>query len=76
MFRIIPETKIDFIGVRKIAFAISLVFIILGVIGFTMIATGKANLGIDFAGGVMIKGYFEQPVAIEDLAIWQRVSPC
>lgn len=67
MFRIIPETKINFIGVRKIAFAVSLVFIILGVVGFTMISTGKANLGIDFAGGVMIKGYFEQPVSIEDL---------
>lgn len=67
MFRIIPDTNINFIGVRKIAFMVSLVFIILGVVGFTMIATGKANLGIDFAGGVMIKGYFEQPVSIEEL---------
>lgn len=67
MFRIIPDTNINFIGVRKIAFVISLVLILLGAVGFTMIATGKANLGIDFAGGVLIKGYFEQPVAIGDL---------
>ncbi len=67
MFRIIPDTNINFIGVRKIAFIVSLALIVLGAVGFTMIATGKANLGIDFAGGVMIKGYFEQPVAIEDL---------
>ena len=67
MFRIIPETKIDFIGVRKIAFGVSLALIVLGIIGFIMITAGKANLGIDFAGGVMIKGYFEQPVEIEDL---------
>lgn len=67
MFRIIPDTNINFIGVRKIAFMVSLAFLILGAVGFTMIATGKANLGIDFAGGVLIKGYFEQPVAIEDL---------
>jgi preprotein translocase SecF subunit len=32
-----------------------------------MIAQGKANLGIDFAGGLMINGYFDQPVSIEDL---------
>ncbi len=67
MFRIIPDTNINFIGARKIAFIVSLVFIVLGVVGFTMIAAGKANLGIDFAGGVLIKGYFEQPVEIEDL---------
>lgn len=67
MFRILPDTKINFIGVRKIAFLFSLALIILGVVALVMIGTGKANLGIDFAGGVMIKGYFEQPVAIDDL---------
>ena len=67
MFRIIGETNIDFIGVRKVAFFISAALVILGAVGFVMIATGKANLGIDFAGGVMVTGYFAQPVAIEEL---------
>ncbi len=67
MFRIIPDTNINFIGVRKIAFVISLALIALGVFAFVMIATGKANLGIDFAGGVMLTGYFENPVATQDL---------
>ncbi|MFQ5454460.1 MAG: protein translocase subunit SecF [Candidatus Zixiibacteriota bacterium] len=67
MFRIIRETNINFIGVRKIAFLISLGLIVTGIIAFTMIVTGKANLGIDFAGGVMITGYFDQPVAIDGL---------
>lgn len=67
MFRIIPDTNINFIGVRKIAFLVSLCLIVLGITALVMIGTGKANMGIDFAGGVMVKGYFEQPVQIDDL---------
>lgn len=67
MFRIIPETNINFIGARKIAFVLSLALIALGIFAFIMIATGKANMGIDFAGGVMLTGYFDKPVGIEEL---------
>ncbi len=67
MFRIIPDTNINFIGARKMAFFVSLALIGLGIFAFVMIATGNANMGIDFAGGVMLTGYFEKPVAIEDL---------
>lgn len=67
MFRIIGDTNINFIGVRKIAFVVSLALIVLGGIALYMISTGKANLGIDFAGGVIVKGYFEQPVEINEL---------
>lgn len=65
MFRIIPETKINFIGARRAAFVLSLLLIALGVFAFVMIATENANLGIDFAGGAMLQGHFQQPVAIE-----------
>ena len=67
MFRLFGETKIDFIGARKIAFLVSLALVALGVFAFVMIVTGQGNLGIDFAGGTMIYGYFEKPVGIEDL---------
>ncbi len=67
MFRILPDTNIDFIGMRKIAFAISLVLVIGGLIATVLVWTGKANLGIDFAGGTMIYGSFDQPVGIDDL---------
>jgi len=67
MFRIIGKTNIDFIGVRKYAFVLSAALVIVGITGFVMIATGKANLGIDFAGGVMVTGHFDQLVTIEDL---------
>jgi preprotein translocase subunit SecF len=67
MFRIIGETKIDFIGFRKVAFVLSTILIILGFVGFYMVASGKANLGIDFSGGVMVTGHFDQSVSIEEL---------
>jgi preprotein translocase subunit SecF len=67
MFRIIGETNINFIGVRKIAFFLSAALVILGIVGFFMIATGKANMGIDFAGGVMIQGYFDKEISIDNV---------
>ena len=67
MFRIIGDTNINFIGVRKVAFLISSCLVLLGIYAFVMIASGNANLGIDFAGGVMVQGHFEQPVSIESL---------
>ena len=67
MFRIVPDTKIDFIGGRKVAFVISALLIIAGLVATVMVFTGHANLGIDFAGGVMLQGHFEKPVQIEDL---------
>lgn len=67
MFRIIGQTNINFIGVRKYAFVLSAALVIIGITGFIMIVTGKANLGIDFAGGVMVTGHFDEQVTIEDL---------
>ncbi len=67
MFRIIGETHIDFIGLRKIAFVFSACLVALGLFSFVMISMGKANLGIDFAGGIMIQGYFEKPIQIDEL---------
>ncbi len=67
MFRLIGETNINFLAIRKVAYAVSAVLVAIGLFGLVMIWTGKANLGIDFAGGVMITGHFEQPVSIEEL---------
>jgi preprotein translocase subunit SecF len=53
--------------VRRIAFGFSLLLVALGIFAFVMIATGKADLGIDFAGGVMLQGHFAQPVSIDGL---------
>lgn len=60
------ETKIDFIGKRNFAFLFSGMLALLGLAAAVLIPMGRANLGIDFAGGVSIQLKFERPVAIED----------
>lgn len=67
MFRIIKRTDIDFIGQRKKAYIISGVLTTLGIICLAMVLFGKANLGIDFAGGTMVQGWFASPVDIAEV---------
>ena len=67
MFRLIPDTNINFIGVRRIAFGLSAILVALGIFSVVMIALDKAPMGIDFAGGVMIQGHFDSDVAIDDV---------
>ncbi|QSV45845.1 protein translocase subunit SecF [Geobacter benzoatilyticus] len=62
---IIGKTHFDFMGKKKISFAISIVIAILGIIGIVRIAMGTANMGIDFSGGTAIQLKFSQPVHIE-----------
>lgn len=67
MLQILRKTNIDFIGRRYYAFAISGILLILGLAAFVAIFLGKADLGIDFAGGTMLQGYFEKEVKIGEL---------
>lgn len=67
MFRIIPDTNINFIGARRIAFGLSAILVAVGLLAVVMIALDKAPMGIDFAGGVMIQGHFESEVAIDNI---------
>ncbi len=67
MLEILKKTNIDFIGKRYITFIVSGTFTILGIIVIIQIATGKANLGIDFAGGTAIQLRFEQYVPLQSI---------
>ena len=67
MLELIKNTNIDFMGKRKFAFIFSGILSIIGIIAIVQIATGKANLGIDFAGGTAIQIKFEKPVDIHAL---------
>jgi preprotein translocase subunit SecF len=66
MFELVGKTKIDFIGKRRYAFLLSGVLSLLGVITVVQIGLGKANTGIDFAGGTAVQLQFEQPVQLEE----------
>lgn len=61
----IKNTKIDFIGMRKITFVISAIIAIVGIIGIVQISRNAANMGIDFSGGTSVQLKFSQPVPLE-----------
>jgi len=69
MIELIKNPRIDFLGKRYIAFALSGVLFILGIIAIIQIARGHANLGIDFAGGTAIQLKFEKPIALHDVRL-------
>lgn len=59
---LIGKTNIDFIGKRYAAYALSAVLVLLGLGAFVAIGLGRANLGIDFAGGTAVQVKFQRPV--------------
>ncbi|MDY0300887.1 MAG: protein translocase subunit SecF [Trichlorobacter sp.] len=67
MFEILGKTNIDFIGMRKITFAVSIVITIVGLLGVLSIARGTANMGIDFTGGTSLQLHFDKQVEMADV---------
>lgn len=63
---ILKNTKFDFIGKRYYAFIFSAILALMGIIAAVFIPLGKANLGIDFTGGVAMQLKFEKPFAMEN----------
>jgi preprotein translocase subunit SecF len=69
MLELIKNTNIDFLGKRNIAFIFSGIISLIGLFAAFQIATGKANLGIDFAGGTSVQLKFEKPVKVHDIRV-------
>ncbi len=67
MLEIIKNTNIDFMGKRKFAFVFSGILSIIGIIAIIQVANGRANLGIDFAGGTAIQLKFSKPVDLHSV---------
>ena len=65
MLEIIGKTNIDFMGKRHVAFGVSGLLVLVGLIALVQIGTGAANLGIDFAGGTAVQLKFENAIGIE-----------
>jgi preprotein translocase subunit SecF len=59
---ILGKTNVDFIGKRHIAYAVSTVLVLLGIVALIQTSRGAANMGIDFAGGTSTQVKFERPV--------------
>jgi preprotein translocase subunit SecF len=69
MIELIKNTKIDFMGKRIYAFIISGIFSLLGIIAIVQIGLGKANMGVDFAGGTAVQIKFAQSVQLHDVRL-------
>lgn len=67
MMELIKKTDLDFMGVRRYTLMVSGALILLGLYGVFQIFTGRANLGIEIAGGTSIQVRFEQPVGMEEV---------
>src|SRR5512144_304150 len=67
MLEIIKNTNIDFMGKRKFTFIVSGILSIIGIIAIIQVANGRANLGIDFAGGTAIQLKFQKPVELHSV---------
>lgn len=64
---IIKDTNINFINLRNKAFILSSIFVCMGIIAFIMIWLGKANLSVDFTGGIQIHIKFDKHTDISAL---------
>jgi preprotein translocase subunit SecF len=67
MMQLIKETKFDFIGKRKIFYAISLLIITLGLVSF--FSKGKKAYGIDFSGGQLQEYSFKNPISADKVRV-------
>ena len=65
LLKLVPEgTNIRFLKWRNLAMALSVVMIIASI---ALVATRGLNLGVDFAGGQMVRVSFQQPPQLDDL---------
>jgi preprotein translocase subunit SecF len=65
MLEIIGKTNVDFLGARRVAFIVSGLLALLGIVALAQIWRGAANLSIDFTGGASVQVLFDQSVQIE-----------
>ncbi len=67
MIEIIKNTKIDFMAMRKYAYVFSSILVSLGILAIVQISRGKANLGIDFAGGTAVQVKFTRLIPLSQV---------
>lgn len=61
------DTNFDFVGVRKYAYMLSTILLVIGVL--SLVFKGGPRYGVDFAGGVNIQLKFSQAVELDALRV-------
>lgn len=64
-FKRINRPEINFLGIRKISYIISLILILVSI--FSFIINKGLKLGIDFTGGITLQIHFDNEVNIDEL---------
>lgn len=59
------NTNIDFMGRRRIAFVISGILILAGLV--SLVIRGGPNFGVDFRGGIVIQATFDRSISAEEI---------
>ena len=67
MQNFLQNTKVNFIGARKVTYIVSGVLVLVGILGVNPHIMGKLNLGIDFSGGRNYIIRFAEPVNTEEV---------
>lgn len=65
--QILHNPSVDFIGMRRIAFGLSGILVLLGLFAFVEVYRGKGNLGVDFTGGTVVQFKAEKPFRMSDV---------
>jgi SecD/SecF fusion protein len=66
-FQFIKTPRFKYMQLKKISFTISGILVLLGLIAFVQIARGKANLGVDFTGGILVQYHADQPFSLKEV---------
>lgn len=67
MIELIKKPNINFINKRYYAYIFSGILAMIGLVAIIFTGIGKANLGVDFAGGSLVQISFQKPVTADTL---------
>ena len=65
--RFVKKPSFDFMAIKKFAFGLSALLVIMGMVSFVEILRGDANLGVDFSGGSLLQYKAEQPFQLDEV---------
>ncbi len=65
--RFVKKPNFDFMAIKKFAFGLSAVMVIMGTVSFVEILRGDANLGVDFSGGSLLQYKADKPFQLDGI---------